>query len=145
MTAKEIVLAAAADQTSVAGIVMPTWVLWILAISIIVGAAHTIYTKAVVPLGKVFRRISAIYEKVMEYDDRLKTVESHTVQLKNNGGSSVKDAVDRIEVAQAETSAALREHLDWARDEFAQVWKGLAARDVVSAAEKANEKIERGG
>ncbi len=50
-------------------------------------------------------------------------------QLKNNGGSSLKDAVDRIEKRQVGHIADTQERFDGVHDEmrrgFAQVWRTL--------------------
>jgi hypothetical protein len=138
--------------TDIGGLILPTWILWVIAIATIVGAGHTIWTKAVRPVVRGMKTIAKTYEKVSEYDDRLKMVESHTKELKNNSGSSMRDAVDRIEKTVNGNTKNIDAHLKWANNqtlevqqEIREVWKTLAARDVVDAALHVTEtKDERG-
>lgn len=130
------------QDTTVAGLGMPNWVLWILAISIVAGAMHTIWTRIIKPISKGFKVIHKTYEQVMEYDERLEHVETHTKELARNSGTSLRDAVDRIEVRQAHDGNVLAEHLEWSQSELLKVWQNLASRDAVEAAAKTAELID---
>lgn len=56
-----------------------------------------IWVKGVKPVVIGVRKIGAVFDKVMEYDERISEIEQRTRQLTNNGGSHMKDAVERIE------------------------------------------------
>jgi hypothetical protein len=93
--------------------------------------------------------------------DRIVAIE---YQLHPNGGGSMKDAVDRIEVKvdeqattaadvksaleseQAKVRAELEEHRTSTTEQFNQVWQTIATRDIHKAAdalEKAADKVAR--
>lgn len=63
----------------------------------ILASLSLIYQKGVKPIIHAVKRTMTVFEKVMEYDDRLTVIEHNSKQLTNNGGTHLKDAVDRIE------------------------------------------------
>jgi hypothetical protein len=144
-----VILAIGEDNTSVAGLAMPTWVLWILALAAIAGAIHTLWTKAVRPMVRAAKTIHDTYEKVLEYDDRIEHVEQNTKQLTRNSGSHLADAVYRIEKGLDDHVVEAQRQIELGKEkeagilaEISEVWKTLAARDTVKAALKTAEKIE---
>jgi hypothetical protein len=56
-----------------------------------------IYRFAVRPLIKGVAKVHAVFEMVMDLDERITSIEERTRQLTNNGGSHMKDAIERIE------------------------------------------------
>lgn len=120
---------------------LPSVAQWLVVAAALCAAYWTIWHKAVRPIASIARKIHGTYEKVMEYDDRIRHVEDRAEQLVNNGGSSLRDAVDRIEVGQVAQATALSEHVEWGRDELLKVWQNLASRDAVEAAQKTAEMI----
>lgn len=137
-------LTAIAQEATVGGLQMPLWILWLLAIAMVVGAGHTIYTKAYKPLVGIAKKIHSTYEHVMEYDHRLNEVEKNTRQLTRNSGTHLADAVYRIEEGQRVNAHNLREHTDWSNEQFVKVWQGIASRDITAAAHEAAKAIEEG-
>jgi hypothetical protein len=97
---------------------------------IVLGAVATalgaVWKFLVVPIAKGIRVLHLTYEKVSGYDDRLAVVEERSAQLVNNSGSSMKDAVDRIEAKQDAQASALADHIDNERAELLKVWQALA-------------------
>ena len=63
----------------------------------IIVSVRVIWTKAIVPIVAAVKRVHDVFDKVENFDDRLTTIEVNSRQLTNNGGSHMKDAVDRIE------------------------------------------------
>lgn len=157
MIVAQIAQTFAEDSTSVGGLIMPTWVLWIIALSTIIVAVRTIWSKAIKPIVSGMRTIHATYERMEGYDDRIKSIETNTNQLTRNSGSHLADAIYRIETAQTEDRKILDAHVSDAKKQIAMgaekeaailaeisdVWKNLAARDTVKAALKTAETIER--
>ena len=56
-----------------------------------------IWNKGVKPIANLIKRGHDLIDKVENFDERLTTIEMNSRQLTNNGGSHMKDAVDRIE------------------------------------------------
>jgi hypothetical protein len=115
---------------------------FILGLAALVVAIHTIWTKAIRPICKAVKILHATYESVTDQGDRLEVVEQRSAELVNNSGSSLRDAVDRIETEQTRQGAVLNTHLDWAQDELLKVWQTMAAKDTVEAAAKAADALE---
>lgn len=119
-------------------------VAFILGLAAIVVALRTIWTKGIRPVSRAIKVLHATYDSVSEQDTRLRTVEKRSEELLNNSGSSLRDAIDRIEAEQANQGQTMTEHLEWSQAEILKVWQSLAARDTINAAEKTAEKIEKG-
>lgn len=117
---------------------------FILGLAALVVAIHTIWTKAVRPIVRAVKVLHATYDSVSDQGHRLEIVEQRSAELLNNSGSSLRDAVDRIESEQTRQGAVLNTHLDWAQVEIMKVWQGMAARDTAEAVAKAAEAIEEG-
>lgn len=115
---------------------------WIIALGAVCGALGAIYKFVVRPVARAFKRIGDTYEHVMNFDDRLKRVEERSEELVHNSGSSLKDAVARIEHGQRLNGQAITEHIDWANHEVLKVWQSLAAKDTIRAADEAQKMID---
>lgn len=117
---------------------------WIIALGAVSGALTAIYKFAVRPIARALKRIGDTYEHVMNFDARLEKVECRTEELVHNSGSSLKDAVARIEAGQRLNGQAITEHIDWANREVLKVWQSIAAKDIHRAAEEAHRAMEKG-
>lgn len=115
---------------------------FILGLAALVVAVHTIWTKAIRPIARAVKILHATYDSVNDQGERLATVEKRSEELLNNSGSSLRDAVDRIEAEQTRQGGVLNTHLDWAQEELLKVWQSLAAKDAVEAAEKVAEALD---
>lgn len=122
---------------------LPLAIQWLLILAAVIVALWTIYTKAIRPMAKAGRTIHGIYEMVREDHERIAKVETRAEQLVNNGGSSMRDAIDRIEFKQAGQAKMLSDHVEWGQGELLKVWQNLASRDAVEAAKKTAEMLER--
>lgn len=149
----------AEGDTSIGGLVLPTWILWIIALSTITVAVRTVWSKAVKPIVSGMRTIHKTYERMDGYDARIRSIEDNTRQLTRNSGSHLADAIYRIENAQKDDRKALDDHVTEARTQITEgqvkeaailaqisdVWKTLAAKDAVKAAVKAAEQTRERG
>lgn len=108
-------------------------------ITAILTAVTVIWRKIGLPIVNAVKVVHRTYEQVMEDHNRLAEVE-HAV--KPNSGSSLRDAVDRIETTQKEDRRMLADHIQWGQAELINVWKNLASRDAVEAASKTAEMID---
>lgn len=132
--------------------VMPDWVLWVIGLAALVVAVRTLWTKAIRPIRDAVKQIHKTYNRVdstakatANLSERLATVEDQTKELKNNSGSSLRDAVDRIEAAQIKSDTAFTEHTKWGQEEALKIWRTLASRDAVEAAAKTAAILEKKG
>lgn len=114
---------------------------FILAVAAVVVAVHTIWTKAIRPIARAVKILHATYDSVSDQGTRLEVVEKRSEELVNNSGSSLRDAVDRIEAEQSRQGDVLYKHLDWAQVELLKVWQTMAATDAVEAATEAIKEL----
>lgn len=119
-------------------------------VAAIVVALGIIWSKGVVPVYRAVLKLSAMYDTVLE-------IQTHTKELTPNGGSHMKDTVDRIERKLNNTEASLEGHIKWAgeqrdkvlqseadiRREVLDLYKQVAARDVVQAASEVAAATDR--
>lgn len=118
---------------------------WIIALGAVSGALTAIYKFAVRPIARAIKRIGDTYEHVMAFDGRLQKVEERSEELVHNSGSSLKDAVARIERGQRNNGQAITEHIDWANNEILKVWQSLAAKDTLTAARETKRIMDERG
>lgn len=112
---------------------------WILAAGALITAIVAIYKTAVLPIIRAVKRIHLTYDQVMDYGGRLDSVERRSLELVRNSGSSLRDAVDRIERGQRHNAEALSDHITWGNTELVKIWQSLAAKDTVEAAARTAE------
>lgn len=114
----------------------------VIALAALITALGVIHKKVVKPLVNGVKAIHDTYESVSQQGRRLDQIELSTQELHRNSGSSLRDAVDRIEHGQMHDREVMREHVEWSTGEFMEVWRNLAARDVVDSAAKTVEAME---
>lgn len=101
----------------------------------IAAALGALWRYVLRPVGKTFLAVHETLEMVREDHQRVAVVEERSAQLVNNSGSSLKDAVDRIEAAQGAMTQSFN-------DELLKIWQNLASRDTVAAAVKTAEMFD---
>lgn len=137
-------LAAVSGDATINGVSFPVWVVWIIVAASVVVAGHTLWAKIVKPISRAIKVLHDQWALTQEQNARLTTLEERSAELVPNSGTSLRDAVDRIERLQTTDSDLLHTHLLHASNEFTAIWKQIASRDVVQAADTAAQKIERG-
>lgn len=81
--------------------ILPAWMNWIIAIAVVGGSLT-----AVVKGGwLVWKYLAALTQQLTKFNEGLPTLLSIASEFKNNGGNSLRDAIDRIE-KKANTAAA---------------------------------------
>lgn len=109
---------------------IPTWGAWLIGASAVIVAVSVIWSKVLKPGARLIAQLEKTYPllvritDIFEEGDELPTLREIADQFKNNSGSSLKDATDRLEVMVSEAHAIAVE----LRMNFA-VAKELAALD----------------
>lgn len=114
---------------------------FIVAAAAVIGAIGVIWQKAVRPIARAVKHVHLTYDQIMEYGGRLSEVEKRSLELMPNSGTSLRDAVDRIEIGQRTNAENLAAHIEWGQAELVKIWQSLAAKDAVEAAKKTAEAI----
>lgn len=92
----------------------------------VVTSLTIIWTRAVKPVIRAIKRVHEVTDEVMGYGPRLDTIEKNSRQLTNNGGSHMKDAVDRIERSLGDHLAQSAQRSAENKAEFLNIYKTLA-------------------